>query len=675
MPDKELMYNYLGCVQLTKFMVYRKYPMIQPGRQKTPTNRGDLIAQIIIMAYILCGVVVFITVPFLAGSWLNTPFVGAFIEQGMVFNNSGPLGARTNWPAYNAGMRFSDRLLAIDGENVTTTQQISRILRRHTIGETVVLSIKKTNAEVVDVPIPLVVFSIQERLFYYYIPVFIGLVYLASGLVMFALRRGQEYARALIVFSISIAIVAVGLLDLYTTQIFTYIWLFALVLAGASIFDMAILFPSMDPIYGKRRWLRAIHPMIAAILLGYVLSSLVPSAQGGSFLQRRNLLYIFDGLMLLISMGWFFIRRVRLASTGQQEQIRQIFFAGVGAYGPIGIWLVLSPFMNIRFSPFLLLPFIIFPVASAYVVLRFRILRTDVVMSRALLYSIMAILAAGGYALIVGGLGLALSSVIPPESTLITGLAVFFLAIIISPMRQGLENAINTVFFRGTRIFQEKLQSFTRELTSIVEFRGIISILGNTIDTTLTPSNFHIYIYDLFSEQYLAAPGREGRLTSDVRFSINSPLVQVLSGSKNPLVLPSLENLPNILQPENIRLGLLGSSVFIPLPGRQRLAGWMALGQRFSGDPYSSRELSFLEALADQASLAIERAQVVVRMENRVREMNVLARVAQGINITLSMDDILELIYAQTTQVIPADDFRLMLSDRTTGSLVDIFYV
>jgi hypothetical protein len=50
-------------------------------------------------------------------------------------------------------------------------------------------------------------------------------------------------------------------------------------------------------------------------------------------------------------------------------------------------------------------------------------------------------------------------------------------------------------------------------------------------------------------------------------------------------------------------------------------------------------------------------------MENRVREMNVLARVAQGINVTLQLDDILELIYAQTSQIIPSDDFLIVFNN------------
>ncbi|MBA4380848.1 MAG: hypothetical protein C0393_09295, partial [Anaerolinea sp.] len=64
------------------------------------------------------------------------------------------------------------------------------------------------------------------------------------------------------------------------------------------------------------------------------------------------------------------------------------------------------------------------------------------------------------------------------------------------------------------------------------------------------------------------------------------------------------------------------------------------------------------------AALAIERAQVVFDLERRLREMNILARVAQGVNVTLAFDDILELFYAQTKQILPLDDLHLTLYDR-----------
>jgi signal transduction histidine kinase len=73
--------------------------------------------------------------------------------------------------------------------------------------------------------------------------------------------------------------------------------------------------------------------------------------------------------------------------------------------------------------------------------------------------------------------------------------------------------------------------------------------------------------------------------------------------------------------------------------------------------------LNLLSSLSDKAALAVERAQVVSDLERRVQEMNALIRVAQGINITLRFDDILELIFAQTNRIIPTKDFWVLLYD------------
>ena len=43
------------------------------------------------------------------------------------------------------------------------------------------------------------------------------------------------------------------------------------------------------------------------------------------------------------------------------------------------------------------------------------------------------------------------------------------------------------------------------------------------------------------------------------------------------------------LQPEQARLSLLGAVVFVPMPGANQLIGWLALGPRRSGEPYTNR--------------------------------------------------------------------------------------
>ena len=78
---------------------------------------------------------------------------------------------------------------------------------------------------------------------------------------------------------------------------------------------------------------------------------------------------------------------------------------------------------------------------------------------------------------------------------------------------------------------------------------------------------------------------------------------------------------------------------------------------RFPAGAYTPQDLDFLDNISDQSSVAISRVQTVADLERRVQEMNALTRVSQGVNVTLTFDDVLELIYAQATQIIPTSLF------------------
>jgi signal transduction histidine kinase len=133
--------------------------------------------------------------------------------------------------------------------------------------------------------------------------------------------------------------------------------------------------------------------------------------------------------------------------------------------------------------------------------------------------------------------------------------------------------------------------------------------------------------------------------------------------------------LPPELATEKGRISLLQTHLFLPLTSRDQLTGWIALGDRRSEDSYQKGDLLFLEKVSDLAAQAIERAQIVSNLEKRMHEMNVLTRVSQGINVTLAFDDILELLYAQTNQVIPTLDYTITLKDTYSENPYHVFYL
>lgn len=633
--------------------------------------------QVLVTLYLFATLAVYLAAPMLAASWLKTPFIGGFVEQTMLFNGTGSSETPSQWGAVNQGLRFGNQLLAIDGLPVSDAAELQAALAGYQPGDEVSLGVLTVAGEKRDFSVELIRFPDRDRLTFIYIPYLMGLIYLVSALWVFFIRRSQASGQVYAVFASSVAIITGGLFDLYTTHWFTSLWTLALLLAGASILDLAALFPITDRMVARHGWLRVIPYAGAGFLFAYSLTRLHDMAHPAIYAVVWQAGYVFSGACLGVALLWLLVRRMRMTSPIAREQVRLILLGALVAFGPVVAWFLGSPLWiyTFPFTPYLLLPIVFFPLATGYAIQRYRTLQTDFVLSRGVLYGLLAILVSVGYALLVTGLAMVLTGPFSVTNPIISGLIIFLLVMAINPLRQRLEKAVDVLFFRGERAYQERLKTFGGELTALVDQNGIIRVLQDTIQGALAPACLHVYLHEPLSDTYFTVAGGDGKPTSDLRFTAASPLVQELDQRKTAIFISDMAELPPELMPEQARLALLGAQVFVPLPGLKRLAGWMSLGARLTGEPYSSRDVGFLESLADQVALAIERAQVVANLESRVREMNVLTRISQGINVTLSLDDVLELIYAQTTQIIPADDFHMALLDPASGDLTDIFYV
>ncbi len=505
----------------------------------------------------------------------------------------------------------------------------------------------------------------------FFLPYLAGLFYLGVAIWIFSVRRQHTVGRIFTAFCASVALIFGGIFVLKLTQGLVWAWLAAagIVFGGACFVDFAFQFPQEGEWISRNSHWRLIPYGIATILALLI------------FAGQVSLIFDFDVVFaaacIVFGLIWMIFRRAKSPSPVEREQINVVLFSSLVSLGPVILGFIsglIFPEMN-RFTSFILLTLAIFPILVGYAIQRQRLTHSNFILSQTLLFGFMALLVSLVYALLASGFGLIFSQGIGPVSPVFTGLIFFALALCLIPLRNLLEKTINNLFLRGEQAHQERLQTFSSDLTSLVDLPSIIKALRQVVETSLVPGQLHIYIFDPLEDQYKITKDLKGRTTSDMNFPAGGALAQYLNKRKTPLFLGKLENLPAELNPEKVRIRLLGGNLVVPLPGRERLAGWLVLGARLSGDEYVSRDFDFLETLCDQASLAIERAQVVDNLESRVRQMNALARVAQGINITLTMDDILELVYAQTTQIIPADDFKIFLADPQSGKSIPIFVV
>ena len=632
------------------------------------TNRTT---QFLVLGYQALAGIIFIGALLLSYRWLSNPFIGGFLEHTLILNGTQTRETGKQWALYEAGFKQGDQLVSVNGNHIANSSDLKNILSDAVVSDEVSVEMRTSSGQTKSATVTLRSFSATDRLAFFIMPMVLSLVFLIVSLWIFGLRRTEPAGRAFTVFTTSLAIVTGALFDLYTSHYFTYIWTLAVGLAGGALIDLALGFPQEARFVIRRPYLRWIGYVIALVLIIRAYGTLFDFSQPLAYINAWLIIYAFTALAAVFYFGALGYRAVTAYSPVVKSQARTILFGAVLSFGPVVGWLlyaavyrILSPTHIQGFNPYLLPFMIIFPVTNGYVIMRFRLLRTDYWLRQSIVYSILTIFVVVAYGLFVVGL----SQVIPIQVNnpfLLAGL-VFLIAVLLDPIRTRLQVWVDGAFFRGRRAYEDRIRTFTHQLTGALDLTGIGRVLRDQIESSLMPDRLHIFTYDQINDQYGALANGNGRPSSDIRFAAASSLVQYLQQEQIPLYLDTI-NPPVMLKADEARLSLLGARLFIALRGEIRPVGWLALGSPMSGEGYTPKDLDFLDNLSDQASVAISRVQTVVNLERRVQEMNTLTRVSQGVNVTLTFDDVLELIFAQTTQIIPAAYFHITLYNKAAN--------
>ena len=630
------------------------------------------VVQSVVLVYQGIAGIVFALSLLFAYNWLKIPFIGGFFEQTLILNGSDTSEAGKQWALYEQGFGLGDKLESVGTQPISNADDLNNTLRSFHNNETVPVTIRTSDSDLRTVNIILQPFPFADRIAYFVLPAILSLMFLGISLWIFGLRRTEAAGRAFSMMAASLAIGIGALFDLYTSHRFTYIWTMAVALTGGALIDLALCFPQEARFVLGRPYLRWFGYAAGILLAVNAYPKLYDLANPTAYFDAWRMIYIFVGLSALFYFGALVIHAFFSYSPVVKSQARTILFGALLAFGPIVFWLLYSSWKNafegladsIPFNPYLFIPLILFPLFNGYVILRFRLLRTEYWLRKGIVYSALTILVVAAYALVVSGLSSILSSIfaitMPSDNPYLIGGLVFGIAVILDPVRTRLQGLVDSMFFRGQRAYEDRLRTFSHELTSALDLNTIGRVLRQQISSSLVPDRLHIYTYDALNDQYIALANGDGRPTSDIRFSSNSSLVRYFQRENIPLYL-DMVNPPSILRGDEARLSLLGARLFVALPGENKPVGWLALGIPRSGGLYTPKDLDFLDNISDQASVAISRVQTVINLERRVQEMNALTRVSQGVNVTLTFDDVLELIFAQATLIIPSSLFHITL--------------
>jgi two-component system, NtrC family, sensor histidine kinase KinB len=111
------------------------------------------------------------------------------------------------------------------------------------------------------------------------------------------------------------------------------------------------------------------------------------------------------------------------------------------------------------------------------------------------------------------------------------------------------------------------------------------------------------------------------------------------------------------------------SAICVPLMARDRLVGVMTLVHSVP-NAFNEEHLNLMQAIADQASVAVLNARLYTESQRTARVMTALAEGAAVINTSLEMTDVLRRVLNQTMQALQVETVALALIDNASNDLV-----
>ncbi|MBC7814039.1 MAG: GAF domain-containing protein, partial [Burkholderiales bacterium] len=664
------------------------------------------------------AVIAFIVYFVLALNWYGQAFFGTTVAYTIAVDAGVPTGS-VHWPGLDAGLLPGDNILSINGQALaasptdysTARQNFHDVMSRLQPGDTVDVEFSRAvgdgassnivpastvsttvcrppenGAAQCSAQYTLGSFPTNDFLAFFVVPFVSGLILLAAGIALLYLRPNLAIARLVSLLCFLLAVFCGGIFDVGTSHSpMIVLWLLHFAFVGGTMLTISLLFPAKSPLlYRFPKLVYAPYAVNIPIALAalMLLNPSVPQQHSAAW-EIAAYFAMLGLLSIVLSLG----RQRTLATSPISRDQNNVVLLGIAlSVTPVLVWLINNIVENLRgyqlvtltielTTPFL----IVLPLSLIYAVLEYRTIDSDRLISRSISYAIMLVALVIGYFLMVFSLSLITGELIGANNPFMIGLMIAVIAALFLPIRTHLQQRIDAIYFRTRRSYQNRSEAFAAELTRLSELEPILSALHKELDETIEPTHTHIFLRQSAGD-YAALPIANGKAptadTTDLRFSADSGVVELLNSSESVVYLESGRPWPIELRSERARLMILQPLALAGLGGSSQLNGFIIIGPPRSGEGrYGYEELRFIDNLTNQIAVAVERAQVVGSLENRVRELDVLSQVGQAVNFTLEFDDLLELINAQTSKLIRADYFYIVLREPANDQLYFAFFL
>ena len=547
------------------------------------------------------------------------------------------------------GVRAGDVLLALDGVEVRSVQQVTDALHAAAEGSQLQYVVLRYSEPATLVPITLQLVP-SGRLGDYFMLAAVGIFTLLVGASV-RLRRPDNQA-TLHFFWLTVAFFGVLSLS-FAGRLDPLDWVFywgdvvALLLLPPLFLHFALMFPERPDSWIRRDTGRTLLPLLylPAVLLGA--SRVVMFRSGGetalfsgvlAVVERLELLHLAAGLVAGLAIMIRALGRVR--SVTARRQLRWIVWGTALGAAPFVFGYALpyvlgfEPRREFEFTAVLLG---LVPLAFASAIIRYRLMDVEVIIKRGLVYSAATMAIVAIYAVLWHVAG-ALSSDEDARNPLIAFLATAIVVLLSRPVKNAIQTGLDRVYYRDRYDYRRALVGFARDLNSDLDLFRLSERLVHRVTETLVVDRMALLLAPV-------AAGRDGEFITIAHsgFVGEPPTLQRASDVGTRLVSGHTLTLDDPFSLRRIEAGELdfwresGIHYFVPCVSKEGTIAVMALGRKASSEPLSSEDMALLAAVAAQAATALENGRLYRQLRMKAEELDRMREFSE--NILESLND------------------------------------
>ena len=579
-------------------------------RRLSPTN---------VLFYGYCAATVLICILSFANalSWINRPFPGFLIYP---FPNVASFG-RPDWPGYEAGLKYMDRIVSMDGEPVREGQQVLNWAREKRPG-TPVHYVIESRGVIRKVTIPVHTFSMKDFLIVFLATYIFGLAVYFLGFIVYVLKPNIRSSWVFLIMCFALGTYVGTGFEIQSSYHFVYMHYLIIPLVAASLFHLFSIFPDRKGVLSTYPWLEyAIYVPAAGIGAAYLLflfthdaGTTVPWIPHPSLTTPLNRLFF---LGCAVALVLFLIHSViKAAEPVARQRARVILFGITVALLPTVTVHAVVMFLKVTF-PWNLMVFIgfFFPASIAYSIVRHNLFDADIIIRRTVGYFVVTTIVVGGYA----GVSLTLNALIGKyelaQSQIFPILFTLGVILVFNPVRNRIQALVDRIFFRKEYDYGEIVDKVSGAITTLLDLGQVLKRLTQTFLEDMFVNTVSVMLLTTAGggyEVYLAAGERKDEVEAK-RIREDDPLIQIMGQEKRELTKYDVLEDPKYQEVSKIcaeNFERLHASLIVPLVFQERVIGLLNLGEKKSGKSYNREDIDLLHAVANQGAVAIENARL-----------------------------------------------------------------